>query len=51
MLIAELDWEKQVFHKDQVKLLAPVPRPGKAICVGLNYKDHALESNLPIPSR
>ena len=24
-----------------VKLLAPVPRPPKLICVGLNYRDHA----------
>jgi 2-keto-4-pentenoate hydratase/2-oxohepta-3-ene-1,7-dioic acid hydratase in catechol pathway len=28
---------------------APVPRPGKLICVGLNYKDHAAESNMPVP--
>lgn len=30
-------------------LLAPIPRPPKFICVGLNYRDHAIESNLPIP--
>jgi 2-keto-4-pentenoate hydratase/2-oxohepta-3-ene-1,7-dioic acid hydratase in catechol pathway len=30
---------------------APVPRPGKVICVGLNYRDHAAESNMPIPER
>ena len=29
--------------------LAPVPRPGKLICIGLNYRDHAEESNMPIP--
>jgi 2-keto-4-pentenoate hydratase/2-oxohepta-3-ene-1,7-dioic acid hydratase in catechol pathway len=28
---------------------APVPRPPKVICIGLNYRDHAIESNLPIP--
>jgi len=28
---------------------APVPRPGKLICIGLNYRDHAAESSLPIP--
>ena len=28
---------------------APVPRPGKLICIGLNYRDHAAESNMPIP--
>ena len=32
-----------------VRLLAPVPRPGKLICIGLNYRDHATESNMPIP--
>ncbi len=32
-----------------VRLLAPVPRPGKLICIGLNYRDHAAESNMPIP--
>lgn len=32
-----------------VRLLAPVPRPPKLICVGLNYRDHALETNMPIP--
>ena len=30
---------------------APVPRPGKLICIGLNYRDHAKESNMPLPER
>ena len=30
-----------------VRLLAPVPRPGKIIGVGLNYKDHAAEVGRP----
>lgn len=28
---------------------APVARPGKAICIGLNYSDHAEETGAPIP--
>ena len=32
-----------------VQLLAPIPRPPKIICVGLNYRDHAIESNMEIP--
>lgn len=32
-----------------VTLLAPVPRPPKLICVGLNYRDHAAESHSEIP--
>lgn len=35
---------------DQVRLTAPVPRPGKIICVGLNYRDHAAETGKPIPT-
>ena len=37
------------FSLNSVKLLAPVPRPSKLICVGLNYRDHALESKMEIP--
>ena len=33
-----------------IRLLAPVPRPGKLICIGLNYRDHAAESRLAVPS-
>jgi 2-keto-4-pentenoate hydratase/2-oxohepta-3-ene-1,7-dioic acid hydratase in catechol pathway len=32
-----------------VTLLAPIPRPPKLICVGLNYRDHALETNMQLP--
>ncbi|MBV8552302.1 MAG: fumarylacetoacetate hydrolase family protein [Acidobacteriaceae bacterium] len=32
-----------------VKLLAPIPRPRKLICVGLNYLDHAKETGAEIP--
>ena len=32
-----------------VKLLAPILRPNKIICVGLNYRDHAIESKMEIP--
>jgi len=32
-----------------VKILAPMPKPPKVICVGLNYRDHAIESNMEIP--
>jgi len=32
------------------KLAAPVGDPGKVICIGLNYRDHAAESGSPIPT-
>jgi len=31
------------------RLLAPLLRPPKIICVGLNYRDHAIESKMEIP--
>lgn len=30
-------------------LKAPIPRPGKILCIGLNYRDHARESNQAVP--
>ena len=33
-----------VLDFDKATLLAPVPRPGKIICIGLNYLEHAAES-------
>lgn len=32
-----------------VRLLAPIPRPPRIFCVGLNYRDHAIESKMEIP--
>ncbi|MFZ2000017.1 MAG: fumarylacetoacetate hydrolase family protein [Candidatus Sulfotelmatobacter sp.] len=29
---------------------APVARPGKIVCVGLNFSDHAKESGMPVPT-
>jgi 2-keto-4-pentenoate hydratase/2-oxohepta-3-ene-1,7-dioic acid hydratase in catechol pathway len=34
---------------DAVRLLASVARPGKIMCIGLNYRDHAIESKMEIP--
>jgi len=38
-----------VMALQDVTLTAPVLRPSKIICIGLNYRDHAAESNMPIP--
>jgi 2-keto-4-pentenoate hydratase/2-oxohepta-3-ene-1,7-dioic acid hydratase in catechol pathway len=32
-----------------VQLLAPLPNPPRIFCVGLNYRDHAVESRMEIP--
>jgi 2-keto-4-pentenoate hydratase/2-oxohepta-3-ene-1,7-dioic acid hydratase in catechol pathway len=36
---------------EEVQFHAPVPRPGKIICLGLNYKDHAKEQDAKIPDK
>jgi 2-keto-4-pentenoate hydratase/2-oxohepta-3-ene-1,7-dioic acid hydratase in catechol pathway len=35
---------------DNLRLGSPVARPSKIVCIGLNYKDHALETNATPPS-
>ena len=35
---------------EDVSLLPPIPQPGKIICFGLNYRDHANEAGVPIPT-
>jgi 2-keto-4-pentenoate hydratase/2-oxohepta-3-ene-1,7-dioic acid hydratase in catechol pathway len=40
-----------VFYDErEITRLAPVRRPGKIICLGLNYRDHAIESGAKIPT-
>ena len=34
---------------DRVSLLPPVMRPGKVVCLGLNYRDHAAEAGMAVP--
>jgi 2-keto-4-pentenoate hydratase/2-oxohepta-3-ene-1,7-dioic acid hydratase in catechol pathway len=33
-----------------IHLTSPIPRPGKIVCIGLNYRDHAEESGMAIPA-
>jgi acylpyruvate hydrolase len=39
-----------VLDRAAIRLAAPIPRPGKIICIGLNYRDHAAESNAEVPA-
>jgi 2,4-diketo-3-deoxy-L-fuconate hydrolase len=34
---------------DGIRLGSCIPRPSKIICIGLNYSDHAKESNMDLP--
>jgi 2-keto-4-pentenoate hydratase/2-oxohepta-3-ene-1,7-dioic acid hydratase in catechol pathway len=33
-----------------LRIGAPIARPGKVVCIGLNYADHAAESGQPVPT-
>ena len=60
LLEVGLDWQRRawaalprgVVRHDpaHVQLLAPVPDPRKIVCIGLNYRDHAAESGVPVPT-
>jgi len=41
--------EKLPEISDSIRLGPPVTRPSKLICIGLNYADHARETDAPIP--
>ncbi|MBY0588307.1 fumarylacetoacetate hydrolase family protein [bacterium] len=48
--VAELLEKGTGIPADVRRLLPPIPTPGKIICIGLNYRDHAEETKAPIPS-
>lgn len=50
-LLARLRSAGVVLPRAAVRLLAPVPRPSKFLCIGLNYRDHALEQGAKLPER
>lgn len=43
--------ERPHWPLSQVRLTAPVPRPGKILAIGLNYADHIAESGQTRPQR
>ena len=49
-VVATLEGHGALHPLSDVLLLSPVPRPGKVICIGLNYRDHAIESGMDIPT-
>ena len=60
LLALGLEWQRRAWDAlprgairhdpAQVKVLAPVPDPQKIVCIGLNYRDHAAESGVPVPT-
>ena len=47
---SELD-RKYFHHTNDVEFFPPVPRPGKIVCLGLNYRDHAEEQGKNPPEK
>ncbi|MCZ7384054.1 MAG: fumarylacetoacetate hydrolase family protein [Candidatus Methanoperedens sp.] len=47
-VIVDRGFYSDTFVLSELQLLPPV-QPGKIICVGLNYKDHAKELKMPLP--
>lgn len=45
-----IEHKANAYPLNTVKLSAPIPRPGKIICIGLNYSDHAAETGQAIPA-
>ena len=35
--------------REPLAFAAPISRPGKIVCIGLNYTDHAEEASMPVP--
>ncbi len=47
--LAKTASREELISVSEVTLLSPLPRPGKILCIGVNYRDHAAETRLPLP--
>ncbi|MEM6391563.1 MAG: fumarylacetoacetate hydrolase family protein [Planctomycetota bacterium] len=47
--LADVDPAKLPMVPDDARWGAPVARPGKIVCIGLNYSDHAAEAGMAVP--
>lgn len=47
--LSSIEKQKLPEVADHIRWASPVARPSKIICIGLNYADHAHESNMQLP--
>lgn len=47
--LAEASEKGWLVPREDAYWFAPVPRPGKIVCIGLNYHDHANEIGMAVP--
>lgn len=45
------DGEKHLVDRKEITWLPPIPRPGKFLCIGLNYRDHCEEQGREVPKK
>ncbi|CAH3141982.1 unnamed protein product [Pocillopora meandrina] len=45
-----VDGGQHVLKRADIQLKAPIHNPNKLICIGMNYVDHCLEQNVPLPT-
>lgn len=48
--LAAIDTQSLPLVAADVRIGPPISKGGRVICIGLNYTDHAAETNLPIPA-
>ncbi len=48
--IEDLRVRAQTYEPGEVEIVAPIRRPGKILCVGLNYHDHCQEQGVEPPA-
>ena len=48
--LQSLDWTSLPLVESDVRLGACVSNVGKFLCIGLNFEDHARESDMPVPA-
>ncbi len=46
---AEANERPMTYNKSNIRLEAPISRPGKIVALGLNYRDHADETGMDVP--
>ncbi|XP_072258950.1 oxaloacetate tautomerase fahd2, mitochondrial-like [Pyxicephalus adspersus] len=44
-----LDSGQHILNRSELTILSPITSPDKVVCVGMNYVDHCLEQNVPVP--
>lgn len=47
--IVAADSQHVAVDRSQINILSPITKCEKIVCIGLNYKDHCSEQNLPLP--